>query len=83
MSNVIQFNLKAKKEVVVQGSQASQYPENDKTYMGMVDYDTAKLCAAAGITTEEAIQMASDFYRKYPMLIEHVRSAEYMLRNKK
>lgn len=83
MNNVIQFRPKAKEEVVIEGSQASLYPENDKTYMGMVDYDTAKLCAATGVTTEEAIQIASDFYRKYPMLIEHVRSAEYMLRNKK
>jgi len=52
------------------------------TFMDMVEQDTRNLAEATGKTLEEAVKMASDFYRKYPMLIEYVRSPEYMLRNK-
>lgn len=52
------------------------------TFTDMLDRDICNLSDVAGISKEQAIQMASDFYRKYPMLIEHVRSPEYMMRNK-
>lgn len=46
-----------------------------------VEGDTKKLADSLSISPEEAVKVAADFYRKYPMLMEHVRSPEYMLRN--
>ena len=60
----------------IQGTQAPM------GFMAQVDKDTMNLSNATGITPDEAVKMASDFYRKYPMLVEHVRSVEYMTRNK-
>jgi len=40
-----------------------------------------KLANKMGIEREQAIKMAGDFYRTYPMLIEHVRSPEYLMNN--
>jgi hypothetical protein len=62
-----------------QGTAPSNVPMG---FMEEVHKDTEKLSEATGITSEQAVQMASDFYRKYPMLVEHVRSIEYMTRNK-
>lgn len=50
------------------------------TFTSALDADIEKLSNATGISKEDAIKMASDFYRRYPMLIEHVRSPEFMFR---
>jgi hypothetical protein len=46
-----------------------------------VNKDTKKLADSLDITMDEAILVAADFYKRYPMLIEWVRSPGYMLRN--
>lgn len=45
-----------------------------------VEKDIQKLRDALGISREEAIDMAKNFYRKYPMLIEFVRTPNELLR---
>lgn len=42
--------------------------------------DIDNLCLATGLGEREAVQMADDFYQKYPALIEHVRSVGFMTR---
>lgn len=44
--------------------------------------DIDNLCSATGLGEREAVQMADDFYRKYPALIEHVRSTEFLTRGR-
>jgi hypothetical protein len=51
--------------------------------MDLVSRDSENLAGVTGITVEAAVKMASDFYNRYPMLIEYVRSTDYMLRNPK
>ncbi|POR29282.1 hypothetical protein [Paenibacillus polymyxa] len=36
-----------------------------------------------GVSSQQALQIAADFYRKYPALIEYVRSNEYLFRHRK
>ena len=74
MGKVIPFNRKRK--------DSSAPVEIAGSFMGMVEKDTNDLALAIGKTSEEAIEMASDFYRKYPMLVEYVRSPEFLLRGK-
>jgi predicted ATP-grasp superfamily ATP-dependent carboligase len=45
-----------------------------------LDQDIQKLCVALQCTPEQAIKTASDFYLQYPILVEHVRSTDFMLR---
>lgn len=51
-------------------------------YQEAVERDITNLCNSFenGIDRARAVEIAADFYRKYPMLIEMVRSPEYMLR---
>lgn len=37
-----------------------------------VNKDTQKLMAKLGLTEEEAVKLATDFYRSYPMLMESI-----------
>lgn len=50
------------------------------SFENQVEKDISKLCDATGISREEAINMAKNFYRKYPMLIEFVRTPNELLR---
>jgi hypothetical protein len=40
-----------------------------------------KMCKKLGIDRDQAIKLASDFYRAYPMLMEYVRTPEFMANN--
>ena len=65
---IVNFNKKTKKEVK---------PKDEiTTFSEAVEVDIDRLCSALGITREEAITTASDFYKKYPMLVEYVRDAK-------
>ncbi|MMZ43593.1 hypothetical protein D1872_51530 [compost metagenome] len=44
-----------------------------------VNKDILKLRNNLNVTEEEAVKIATDFYRKYPMLIEYVRDANHLL----
>lgn len=46
--------------------------------------DITKFCDnfEGEIDRDRAVQIASDFYNNYPMLIEYVRSDEFLLRRK-
>jgi hypothetical protein len=41
----------------------------------------AKMCDKLSIDRDQAIKLASDFYRTYPMLLEYVRTPEFMANN--
>lgn len=78
MTNIVEF--KPRKAKV---SKASKYePMTMKDVDNWVEENIQSLMQATGKTHEEAIQMASDFYYKYPALIEFVRSPEYMATRK-
>jgi gluconate kinase len=77
MSNIVEF--KPRKKV----SKASKYePMNMTDIENWLQSDIQKLMKNTGKDKEEVIKMASDFYYKYPALIEHVRSEEFMASRK-
>jgi hypothetical protein len=84
MGKVVSFNGKKRKLGKVKDKRKYSINQTIQgtTFMDMVEQDAYNLAEATGKTKEEAVKIASDFYRKYPMLIEYVRSPEYMLRNK-
>ena len=84
MGKIVSFNGKQRKLGKLKNKRKDMINQTIQgtTFMDMVEQDTRNLAEATGKTVEEAVRMASDFYRKYPMLIEYVRSPEYMLRNK-
>lgn len=88
MADIISFNGKVRKIKAQQHkertavNQSIQGDSGMGGFMAEVEKDTTNLSTAIGKSREDAIQMASDFYKKYPMLIEYVRSPEYMLRGK-
>lgn len=58
-------------------------PVRKDTFSEELERNTCNLRKALSLdSNEDAIEVAADFYRKYPMLIEHVRSPEYMFRGK-
>ena len=57
-------------------------PMTMTTIENWIEEDIQKLMKNTGLTHSEVIKMASDFYRTYPALIEHVRSEKFMAENK-
>jgi hypothetical protein len=49
------------------------------SFTAEVDKDIKNLCKAINVSPEDAVQIAKDFYKKYPMLMEWVRSPEILL----
>ena len=47
-----------------------------------VNKDIEKLCANLNLSSDKAIELATNFYRTYPMLMEYVMSPENLLRGK-
>jgi predicted ATP-grasp superfamily ATP-dependent carboligase len=72
MGKVIKFGKREDKKVVKS--------KESMTYDEWLTGDIEKLCKALDCSPERAIEVASDFYTNYPMLVEHVRSPEFMLR---
>lgn len=80
MNNVVPFR---RKQQPVSSPVRNESVSSNDAFMSMVNAEAAKLGSLTDKTPEEAIKMASDMYSTYPMLIEHVRSVEYMTRDKK
>lgn len=76
MTNVVPFKPRKAK------AKAKFEPMTMDTVKQWIEDDVSKLMKATGKTAEEAIQMASDFYYRYPALVEHVRSEEFMASRK-
>lgn len=57
-----------------------QTTKEPTTFSGFVERDLMKLADKLGITREEALRTAKNFYKQYPMLIEFVRSPEQLFR---
>lgn len=56
-------------------------PSNEGfSFHNEVEKDIRRLQDALGISREDAINMAKDFYRRYPMLIEFIREPNELLR---
>lgn len=79
MTNIIDFNSKRKAKVVSKGKFE---PMTMKDVDNWVEENIQALMKATGKNAEEAVQMASDFYYKYPALMEFVRSPEHMASRK-
>lgn len=77
MGEVVQFDFKKREP---NRPAFTEHTPASTTFTEVLNRDIKNLSNTCGITEEEAIQMASDFYKRYPMLIEHVRSPEFMLR---
>lgn len=77
MTNVVEFKRKAK----VKASNKFE-PMTMRDVDNWVEENIQGLMKATGKTHEEAVQMASDFYYKYPALMEFVRSPEHMANRK-
>lgn len=75
MGRIVEFNRGRKDKKNVQQPITQEY-----SFTAEVEKDIEKLMKAIDGDRDKAIQMASDFYRRYPMLIEYVRSPEYMFR---
>lgn len=75
MTNIVKFASKRTKQSV-------STPPTINTFSQALEEDISRLCDSfdGGIDRDKAVQIASDFYNKYPMLMEWVRSPEYMLR---
>lgn len=81
MAKVIKFPKIDKK---VNSTKAQVDPVPKDTFSEELARNISNLKHTLDLSTdEEAMKVASDFYRKYPMLVEHVRSPEYMLRNRR
>ena len=83
MSKVVRFRKKEidsdrKRDFINHTIQGTQ----PQTFMNEVEKDTNNLAMATGKSHEEAMKIASDFYRRYPMLVEYVRSPDYLFRNR-
>lgn len=78
MNNVVQFKPRA-----TTAKKPVEHSESGFDFMERVMVEAGALGESTGRTPEEAIKFASDIYSKYPMLIEHVRSVEYITRDKK
>lgn len=76
MAKILQFGKRTPTKKPSQGKSTGGF-----SFTQEVSNDVKKLSGNVGITEDEAIKMASDFYRAYPMLMEFVRSPEHMLRN--
>jgi hypothetical protein len=78
MTNVIEF--KPRKAKVATKSKFE--PMTVRDVDNWVEENIQSLMKATGKSHEDAVQMASDFYYKYPALIEFVRSPEHMATRK-
>jgi len=78
------FNITDRKKTTKKSTKPSAAPAvgGGYSYMTEVENDITKLCDTLGLDRDEAVDMATDFYRKYPMLMEFVRSPENLLRGK-
>lgn len=45
-----------------------------------VEKDTALLAEALGVDSEKATKIATDFCKKYPVLVEYIMNPQYQLR---
>lgn len=70
MGKVLAFVPKQVKVSVMQPTQGST---GDPNMDVLVSDDILKLQDKAGVTPEEAIKLATDFYNSYPFLLEYVR----------
>jgi hypothetical protein len=72
--NVITFKPKAKTNKVV--------PLSMMDVTEAIEEDITRFCANFGtdIDRAKAVEIASNFYNNYPMLVEWVRSPDFMLR---
>jgi hypothetical protein len=48
------------------------------SFSAEVEKDVSNLSEALNVTKDEAVKIATDFYKRYPMLLEFVRSPENM-----
>lgn len=75
MTNVIEFTSKSNRKGV------ASVPVQGDLFDQMLARDIENVLKATGLPDiESAIKFAGDFYRKYPALVELVRSQENLLR---
>lgn len=75
MGDIVNFSqAKSRREVSI------KKPSEVLTFSEEVDKDLNNLCEALDITKEQALGVATDFYRTYPMLMEFARSSENLLK---
>jgi hypothetical protein len=75
MTNVIEFTAKSNRKGV------TSVPIQGDLFDQMLSKEIANVLKATGLPTEEsALKFVSDFYRKYPALVELARSQENLLR---
>lgn len=72
MGNLVKFEGKKAKKGRIVKSIRDEIAE-------ALDQDIQKLCKALECTPERAIEIASDFYMQYPILVEHVRNTDFRL----
>lgn len=80
-SNVVPFGPRPRKKTAGAAS-AKETVLSNTDFHKEVDVDINNLCDNLGLERDEAIKMAGDFYRKYPMLMEYVRSQDYLIGGK-
>jgi hypothetical protein len=80
MNNIVEF--KPRKAKVKASNKGKFEPMTMKDVDNWVEENIQNLMQATGKTHAEAVQMASDFYYKYPALMEFVRSPEHMASRK-
>ena len=73
MAKVIQFRKKTSKVMERPDVAFSSFTQE-------VNNNIDKLCGNLDVSKEEAIEIATKFYRAYPMLMEFVRSPDHLLR---
>lgn len=76
MNKIVDFN----KALAKKNSKGNTSVRSGDPVNSMLETDIENLASASGITKDEAVLVASRFYKLYPMLMEHVRSPEFMLR---
>lgn len=78
MKNVVKFAPRSNKKAPVK-----QVATGGFSFEAEVDKDIDNMCKALSIPESErerALEIAKDFYRKYPMLMEFVRQPNELLR---
>jgi len=76
------LNLADRRKDITRTKKPSVGDSGGFSFSDEVEKDITKLCDQLGVERDEAVHIATDFYRKYPMLMEHVRSPEHLLRGK-
>jgi hypothetical protein len=83
MTNIVNFTDLAKAAAKAPKTTTTPQPTTGGySFQAEVQSDIVKLCESLGIDEEQAIHIATDFYRKYPALMEWVRSPDHLLRGK-